>query len=383
MEQDQGTLILGGGMAGMFCAMRLKEAGLPFLLVTERLGGRVMYKAEFKMNFGAVFYFDNYHHVKQIITPGPRVIKSFGQLLFHRSDTDSYSALSLRVLKHGWKLFRFLRFMKTFETHYEAYKKNCETMQVKEALKADPFMERLFFMTAQQFLDDLGVTEACRESVSLFAYACTGARVDTLTAFDYCYLAQGLLMPINNFEFSESAMQQRLGSVEFDSATKVDKTDGGYSVTTAKGRVFHARNLVIATTADAAQKLIDLPRIRSASRLSSYLVKGTLKAKYRGKDIHLFSDTSPVIYLARRDGSRDEYELYSAVGIDLADYFDDYSVRWQQDWAQAIYTHPALVLDQDLGDNLYMAGDHNGMGMEPAAISGIYAANRIIERSAV
>ncbi|MCK9285265.1 MAG: FAD-binding protein [Rhodocyclaceae bacterium] len=38
MEENRGTLIVGGGMAGMFCAMRLKEAGLPFLMLTERLG---------------------------------------------------------------------------------------------------------------------------------------------------------------------------------------------------------------------------------------------------------------------------------------------------------------------------------------------------------
>jgi hypothetical protein len=46
--------------------------------------------------------------------------------------------------------------------------------------------------------------------------------------------------------------------------------------------------------------------------------------------------------------------------------------------SQALFTNPSIVLDQDLGPNLYMAGDHNGLGMEPAAISGIYAANRIL-----
>ncbi len=381
MEENRGTLIVGGGMAGMFCAMRLKEAGLPFLMLTERLGGRVMYKPEFKMNFGAVFYFDNYHNVRKILAPGPRVIKSLSQILFHRSDSDRYTALSFRVFKQCWQLLKFMRFMKTFSTHYETYKKNCESMQVKDALKADPFMEQLFFKTAKQLISELGVAEACGESVSLFAYACTGARVDTLTGFDYCYLAQGLLMPIHYFTFDEDAMRQRLGAVEFDSAAKVDKTAGGYEVTTATGKVFRAKNLVIATSADAAKQLIDLPKIRSASQLFAYLVKGEIKDKFRGRDIHLFSDTSPIIYLAKRDEGEDMYEIYANVPLSLVEYFDRHSVLWVQEWPQAIYTHPALVLDQDLGDNLFMAGDHNGMGMEPAAISGIYAANRIIERS--
>ena len=381
MDEGKGTLIVGGGMAGMFCALRLKEAGLPFLLLTERLGGRVMYKPEFKMNFGAVFYFENYHNVKKILTPGPRVIKSFGQILFHRTGSDCYPVMSFRILRHIWQLLKFLRFMKTFAVHYETYKKNCETMQVKEALEIDPFMNRLFFKTAAQFIDELGVAEVCRESVSFFAYACTGARVDTLTAFDYCYLAQGLLKPINHFTFSESEMQKRIGSVEFDSVVSVGGDTGAHTVTTAKGTVFRARNLVIATPADVSKNLLNLPKIRSASKLFAYLVKGTIKKKYRGRDIHLFSDTSPIIYLAKKDGSEGEYEIFSNVRLDLDEYFDQYDVRWLQEWPQALYTHPALVLDQDLGDNLYMAGDHNGMGMEPAAISGIYAANRIIERS--
>ena len=67
--------------------------------------------------------------------------------------------------------------------------------------------------------------------------------------------------------------------------------------------------------------------------------------------------------------------------LDLAAYFDTHTVRWLQEWPQAIYTHPAIVLEQDLGDGLFLAGDHNGMGMEPAAISGIYAANRIIRNA--
>ena len=37
------TIIVGGGMAGMSCAMQLLEAGQDFLLVTDNLGGRIQY----------------------------------------------------------------------------------------------------------------------------------------------------------------------------------------------------------------------------------------------------------------------------------------------------------------------------------------------------
>ena len=35
-------------------------------------------------------------------------------------------------------------------------------------------------------------------------------------------------------------------------------------------------------------------------------------------------------------------------------------------------------MEQQYGEDIYVAGDHNGLGLEPAAISGIFAANQII-----
>ncbi|WP_188055651.1 FAD-dependent oxidoreductase [Oryzomonas rubra] len=382
MEQHHETIIVGGGMAGMFCALKLKEAGKPFLLISDRLGGRTYYKEEFKMNFGAVFYFENYHNVRKILTSGPVLIKSIKQIMLHLSETDYYPAFSFRMLKNLPQLIKFKRFMKQFIKHYEVYKKNCETMQVKDALKKDPFMEQLFFKSAQQLINELKIGRACSELVSQFVYGCTGAKVHTLTALDFCNCAQGLVMPICQFAFDENAMQRRLGSVELDSVVKVDKESGQYKVTTAKGVTYTARNLVLATPAGVTKTLIKLPKIRSASTLFAYLVKGTIKEKYRHNDLHCFADTIPIIFVAKRQNGKGEYEVFSNARLNLNKYFDEHSVLHVKEWPEALYTHPAIVLDQDLGDNLYMAGDHNGLGMEPAAISGIYTANQIIKKAA-
>ena len=110
------------------------------------------------------------------------------------------------------------------------------------------------------------------------------------------------------------------------------------------------------------------------------MVKGKIKEKYAHHDIHCFSDTIPIIFIANRKNNS-EYEVFSNAQLDLDKYFDSYQVLHREDWAEALYTHPAIVLDQDMGNNLYMAGDHNGLGMEPAAISGIYAANKILGRA--
>lgn len=375
------TLIVGGGMAGIFCALRLQEAGRSCRMVTERLGGRVLYDPQLDMNFGAAFYFDNYHHVKRIITPGPRVFGSVRQVMFHRDDADRYPALGVRVLRHARGLFRFWRFLRQFNGHYDAYKKTCERLPVKEALAADPFLHRLAFATAEDLLDELGVKEACRDSVSLFAYACTGEKINKLTAFDYCYVAQGLCMPIYYFRFDAERVRASLGDVTIDRVESIRKSDEGHVVVTQGGTTIPATNVVVATTATEAQRLLALPSIRSPSKLHAYLVQGEIKPRFRSSTIHLFSDDNPIIFLARRVQHPGQFLIYSTVPLDLPRYFETHEVLGEHEWPQALYAHPAIVLDQDLGDGLYLAGDHNGMGMEPAAISGIFAANRIIERT--
>jgi glycine/D-amino acid oxidase-like deaminating enzyme len=45
-----------------------------------------------------------------------------------------------------------------------------------------------------------------------------------------------------------------------------------------------------------------------------------------------------------------------------------------------MYIHGRAFMEQQYGDGLYVAGDHNGLGLEPSAISGIYAANQIVNR---
>jgi uncharacterized FAD-dependent dehydrogenase len=51
-------------------------------------------------------------------------------------------------------------------------------------------------------------------------------------------------------------------------------------------------------------------------------------------------------------------------------------------WDKAMYVQGSAYVEQKIGENIYVAGDHNGLGLEPAALSGIYAANQIINQTA-
>ena len=68
--------------------------------------------------------------------------------------------------------------------------------------------------------------------------------------------------------------------------------------------------------------------------------------------------------------------------VDLHQVCEQFHVLATVHWEKAMYTQGTAYLDQQYGDDLYVAGDHNGLGLEPTAISGIFAANQILGKEA-
>lgn len=80
-----------------------------------------------------------------------------------------------------------------------------------------------------------------------------------------------------------------------------------------------------------------------------------------------------------------DYEIFTEVDFEEGNKFDESFEEWEvigkKHWEYALYTAAHEALPQNLAPGLIMAGDVNGLGMEPAAISGIYAANKIIGKT--
>ncbi len=163
------TIIIGGGIAGMSCAMRLAQAQQDFLLVTENLGGRIKYMRDEKFNFGAYFVMSNYSNARQLLTTGAWINPI--DACFHLSATEHYAVLSSHTLGLLPELLRFYLAMWEFSRHYEPYKQRCLAMPQKAALKADAYMAEIFSMPALQFVQAKKFERAAAEYLSKFAYA--------------------------------------------------------------------------------------------------------------------------------------------------------------------------------------------------------------------
>lgn len=371
-------LIVGGGMAGMSAALTLADAGKEFCLVTETLGGRVLYSPEARVNYGAYYLMANYRYARRILTPETRLQPL--RVLFHNSPTERFPLLHPHTLVRLPELARFYRALRQFMAHYEQYKTHCLTMTQKQALEADPYLAARFVQPAAEFIRERGFPRAAADYVSKFTYACTGVSPEGISAFDFLNVSQGLIVPIYRFRFDLESMARSLGGrLALDSITGLAGQQGSYTLQGRSGQSYTAEQVILATPAAVTQKLLDLPEIRSACSLYLWHVRGTLKPVFRKYELNLFSPASEIMLTAREwDGS---YLIYSrSPQADLGQVCEQYEMICRTAWEKAMYVKGSAYLEQQFAPGLFVAGDHNGLGLEPAAISGIYAANQAMAK---
>jgi len=373
------TIVAGGGIAGISCALQLLNANQDFLLVTDDLGGRIKYSKDAKVNFGAYFVMSNYTNAKKIVSKGPWINPV--DSCFHKSATEGFAAISWHTVAFLPDLIRFYVALRKFTAHYEPFKQRCLMMTQKEALEADPYMADIFSKPASQFIREQGLERVASDYIAMFAYACTGASLEQVNALDLLNVSQGMVTPIHCIEFDPEVVAQKLGKhLVYDKFVRLVKGTGQVTLTSEEGKTYQAENLILATPADVTRKLLGIGDIRAASKIFVFHVKADLKAVYRQQAMNLFPSTSEFMLVVRQlDGS---YLIYSREeGVDLHEVCERFELLKAVKWEKAMYVDGKAYLEQQYGDNIYVAGDHNGLGLEPAAISGIFSAKQVINKA--
>lgn len=405
MKPHYHTIVVGAGAAGMNCCLELQKEDYEYLLISPNIGGRICNDEIRHMNYGAVFYFGTYKYMLRsgLLIPGEDVLPSLQAGCCHHDNGKQHEPVSPTTIKDMPSLLKYMKWMReTFIPRYSAFKDNCTVMEVTAALELDPLIKELYTESALHMIERMGFGPIAYDLVSMFAHACTGTKIKDLTALDYLNTVQPLTMQIpplrllfdlKRFDFDSEGTKERLsqgsGEVLIDEVTSVEKADKGWRVVTAGGNTFTCDNLVMASPAIDTKRLLEpveeVPEldIREASELTGYLLRGIIKPKYRKHMLHIFDDTIPIIYIAHRfDGN---YEIFTEVDFEESrkfdEYFDEWEVLGKKYWQYALYTAAHEALPQNLAPGLIMAGDVNGLGMEPACISGIYAANKIMGKT--
>ena len=120
---------------------------------------------------------------------------------------------------------QFLKFIKAlleFKGHYEIYKERCLHLPQKEVLADNLYLYRLFYLPAAEYIKEKKIERVTADYVSKFAYACTGADINTISAFDFLNVCLGLVLPIYQLKFSKEDIINKIGNnLIFDSITNI------------------------------------------------------------------------------------------------------------------------------------------------------------------
>ncbi len=371
------AVVVGAGSAGLSCARKLLDGGADVRVVSDTIGGRLAFNPESEVNFGAYFVMANYENASKLVTRRTRINPL--SCRFHDGAT-SFGTVSGHSVRRAPGLGLFALVMTRFIRHYATYKKNCEYMSQREAMELDPYIARLFVQPASEFISAHRLNAVAQDYVSKFSYACTGVDLDSITALDFCNVAQGLIVPIHRFSFDERAELARLGDrFVRDTVAAHTEQDGLHTLLTAAGQTIQAHNVVFATPAAVTADLLSLGDIRETCRLYVEHVRGRLRPGLDTEQMNLFPFSSPIVFTAVQDDGT--FLVYSREPeVDRDALFVEHELLERRDWDKAMYVSGRAYVEQQYGDSTYVAGDHNGLGLEPAAISGIYAARQILKK---
>ncbi|MBK5267683.1 MAG: FAD-dependent oxidoreductase [Acidimicrobiia bacterium] len=371
------TVIVGGGIAGLACARRLHDRQGPFLLISESVGGRVRRSADGTANLGAYYVRADYTHVNQFVDRGRRIRR---RDILRGVGAESFSRSDLPLFKHVPETVRFLRLMSEFRRHYASFQRECEYTSQEAVIEASTYLRELYREPANEFIARHRITTIARTYLAPAIHGTGFTDVDGLNAFTLLVAVLPTVIPMFEYTFRPEVLMDGFERhLSVDSVTSISRTNDGYSIQTRSGAIYAAHNVVLATPTGVSGKLLDLGPVKQPISAHMFLVRGTLLPPWATTIVTLFPPGETTFGIARQvDGST--VFCSASDKPDFARYFKAWTVVEHVAWDPAFHLVGDALLKCEQGPRLFVVGDHNVCTLEDAYLTGLYAANRILDR---
>ena len=367
------TIIIGAGVSGLACARTLQKNKKDFLVISENIGGRILESKDGQVNYGAYYVRKDYTHIKKFVKLGKR-IRPENIYLYDKNKT--YTLLDFRFILNSIQAMKFVFLLIKFKKHYFKFKKRSEKVSQVQALKEDPYLINLYHQKANNFVKERGIESFSENYVNKALWGTTFLKPEEMNSFVYLEFSLPLIIPVFEFKFlKEKLISGFKKNIISGVVTKITKKKTHYELKT-KNNQYCAKNVVVAASPHISKKLLNLSKINPSVQSQMFHLKGKLKENWnRGMD--LFSNKEKIIAIfQQRDGS---YLFYSKSKTpNFEKYFSNYKVLNHHFWNPAFNLPGNILWECKQKKNLYLIGDHNFCGLEDSYITGIYAANQII-----
>jgi hypothetical protein len=374
------TLVIGGGISGLAAARRLFEAEQNFILVTDRLGGRMYHSNDGSMNLGAIYITEDYKHVSRFVDRGQRLkipeihaVSPTGILpLLHRSN-----------LRFMFPILRGLGILRRLKKQLSQFRIEAERIPQDKLLLRYPFIRRLAGLPAATFIKRCGLVHMDRRYVRFAIWATCFANVAEINTLFYLGVLFPLISKTYIADFSSTYERLTRGfqkKIIIDKVKTLHRTgEKSFTATTVQGKEFVVNHAIIAVPYHNAKHFYNVPKPNLEKPATVIYLKGRRRNPYEKKFILLNPEVCLTCLIWRQNNGKDLI-LSLSPAPDLDKYYFDFEILEQVNWKTAGIISNDNWVPMSLDPNLFLAGDYNMPGLEDSHISGICASNQIIER---
>ena len=368
------TIIVGAGISGLACARSLHENGKDFFIVSEDIGGRILTSEDGTANYGAFFVCSDYHNVLKYVKIKSRI--KLSDFCFHEGD-ETYVFFEPKLIKYSFQFLKTLKLLYKFRKALRNLRKTSETISQKEAIEQDSFLHGLYMQDAADFVKKQNIQSGTDAYLSKALYSTTFSKISEMNAFSFLQFIIPLITPMYTFTFEREKMVNPFQEkIMYGHVQDVVYKNKQYKIKIAD-KILCAENIVLATQIDWSKRFAGIKKTNKPVDTNMLHIKGTPKKIMARKDYQLFSSPSNVQAMANlKDGTHLFYYKKNQPSLD--NFFKDPKIIAHKYWDFVGTINGHNLIESKRGNNMYLIGDFNVAGLEEAYITGIFAANQII-----
>ncbi|EKD76418.1 MAG: protoporphyrinogen oxidase [uncultured bacterium] len=270
-----------------------------------------------------------------------------------------------------------MRLVLKFQKHYAQFQKNELTAFQNEALQNDSYLLNLFQTPAEEFIKTEKIQQIVCDYIAEVTYMCTFTSLANLNAFQLMQIAMYVNIPIHEFTLNLAKLTDPIRkNIILDTVISLDTKQ--HAIETKLGKKFTYSKLALALPLEEIQQLLPIRHDRIPATAYMFHITGQAKSQWSDADLELFQETESTIFISKQ--SNGTYLFYSKIATPtFSDYFTEYKILAQKYWNPAFFVGGHKLISMNQTADIYLAGDINIVGLEEAYISGVSAANTIIQ----
>lgn len=364
------VIVIGAGVAGLACSKELYRHDVDHLVIAKVVGGRITSSDNGAVNYGAYIFGNDSRHIKNIVTRGRRL--RLHHVRFHGEGAASFWP----AWQRPGELWRFYRAVRWFQRHYRVFQHRAERIGQRAALEADRELLAMYQQPARDWLVHRHLDNFSCMYIDPVVRMCTFSEIKSVSALEFFHVAMYLTIPVFEFRTDPGQLATTGKPPLIDEVVDI-KLGTPPQVVTKEHGVFLADGIVLATPIEQTRRWLKLSFNKTPRAAWMYHLSGQVRPAYRHGDLHVFRSPNNNLFLSPQvDGTQLLYRLRD--NRDFSELFEDSPVVISvRHWNPAFWMGGISLLDTHLGNGVYVAGDHNIIGMEDAFISGIAAATAL------